>query len=347
MRILIIGGTSFIGPHVARRLVEAGHEVAVFHRGTSEADVLPAVEHIHGERARLASFESEFKRLAPEVVLDMIAFTEEEAATLMRVFKGVARRVVVISSADVYRGVELLRGVGVGPPEPIPFKEDAPLREHLYPYRTDATAPEERNYNYEKILVERVVMSEPELPGTVLRLPAVYGPGDQQHRLFSYLKRMDDGRPAILLEDKYERWRWTRGYVENVADAIALAAGSERAANRIYNVGEEEALTEGDWVRSIGRAAGWSGEVLTVPAEQLPDRMKMNLHWEHQLITDTSRLRLELGYAERIARAEALARTIAWERAHPPDEIKAEEFDYAAEDEVIKERMNAKRGTMN
>jgi nucleoside-diphosphate-sugar epimerase len=37
------------------------------------------------------------------------------------------------------------------------------------------------------------------LPGTVLRLPTVYGPGDYQHRLFEYLKRMDDGRPAILL----------------------------------------------------------------------------------------------------------------------------------------------------
>ena len=45
------------------------------------------------------------------------------------------------------------------------------------------------------------MLSDPELPGTVLRLPAVYGPEDRQHRTFEYLKRMDDGRRAILVEN--------------------------------------------------------------------------------------------------------------------------------------------------
>jgi hypothetical protein len=40
---------------------------------------------------------------------------------------------------------------------------------------------------------------------------------------FTYIKRMDDGRPAILLDEAYARWRWARGYVENIAHAIALA----------------------------------------------------------------------------------------------------------------------------
>jgi len=65
------------------------------------------------------------------------------------------------------------------------------------------------------------------MPARTYRQPfcdcRVYGPGDNQHRIFEYLKRMDDGRTAILLTGP-GGWRWSRGYVENVAAAIALAA---------------------------------------------------------------------------------------------------------------------------
>ncbi|HCJ33637.1 MAG TPA: NAD-dependent dehydratase, partial [Ktedonobacter sp.] len=53
-------------------------------------------------------------------------------------------------------------------------------------------------------------MSDPMLPGTILRLPMMYGPRDKQHRLFEYLKRMDDQRLAIILGEAYARWRWPR-----------------------------------------------------------------------------------------------------------------------------------------
>ena len=145
----------------------------------------------------------------------------------------------------------------------MPLTEDASLRERLYPYR--AEEPRAADYplswadEYEKILVERAVMGDPGLPGTVLRFPAVYGPRDGQRRLFPYLERMDDGRPAILLGEGMARWRWSRGYVENVAAAVALAATDERAAGRTYNVGETETPTEAEWVRAIGGAAGWDG----------------------------------------------------------------------------------------
>ena len=105
----------------------------------------------------------------------------------------------------------------------------------------------------------KVIMTEAQLPGTVLRLPMVYGPGDYaQRRLLPYLKRMDDGRSAILLGKTMASWRWTKGYVENVAAAIALAVTNENAAGRIYNIGESKTRTEAAWVRAIGRAAGWS-----------------------------------------------------------------------------------------
>jgi nucleoside-diphosphate-sugar epimerase len=335
MRILIIGGTRFIGTYVVRRLIDAGHSVTLFHRGETKTDLTGGVNEIYGDRRDLQSFMDEFARLAPDVALDMIPYTEEDARTLMRVFKNVARRVVAVSSADVYRAYGRLRRLETGAPDPVPLNEGAPLRESLYPYRAQAEGTDDFKYHYDKTLVERAVMNDRELPGTVLRLPAVYGAGDPQHRLFGYLKRMDDGRPAILLEEKQARWRWTRGYVENVAEAIALAVMDERAAGRIYNVGEDETLAEADWVRAIGQAAGWDGEVVTVPQNLLPEHLATAVDYEHDLATDTRRIRAELGYKERVSREEALRRTIEWERANPPTEVNHLQLEYDAEDAAL------------
>jgi nucleoside-diphosphate-sugar epimerase len=335
MHILIIGGTHFIGPYVARQLIEQGHRVTVFHRGQTEAELSSAADHIYGDRRDLTAFANQFEPLAPDVVLDMIPYAEQEALDVMRTFKGVAQRVVAVSSMDVYLAYDRFRRVDVGPAESALLDEDSPLRTNLYPYRAYAKGSDDWVYNYEKILVERVVMSDPDLPGIVLRLSAVYGPGDYQHRVFDYVKRMDDGRPAILLEEGMARWRWSRGYVENVAAAIVLAVTSERAAGRIYNVGEEEIFTEAEWVRNVGQVAGWDGEIIAVSKDLLPPHLMQPYDWQHNLAGDASRIRRELGYKEHVCREEALKQTIAWERAHPPEQIDARRLDYAAEDAAL------------
>lgn len=335
MRILLIGGTRFIGPYVIERLISEGHTISLFHRGETESSFSAGVQHIHGERADLPSFRVQFEQFAPQVVLDMIAMKGQDALILQECFRHLAERVVVVSSSDVYRGYDILKRLQPGPPDRAPLTEDSPLREILYPYRATASGPDDSKYDYDKIPIEQALMNDAELPGTILRLPAVYGPGDRQHRLFGYLKRMDDRRPAILIDEGQAGWRWTRGYVENVASAIALAATDERAARRIYNVGEPDALTEADWVRAIGRAAGWDGQIVAVPGDLLPPHMVFDLDWQQDLSTDTTRLREELGYREEVSREEALRRTVAWEREHPPEKIEPKDFDYAAEDAVL------------
>jgi nucleoside-diphosphate-sugar epimerase len=331
MRILIIGGTGFIGPWVVRLLMGEGHMVVLFHRGETAADLPPAVSHISGDRRNLSAFASEFRRFAPDVVLDMFPYAEQEAALVMQTFRGMVRRVVAVSSMDVYRAYGRFLRLEDGLPDPEPFAEDAPLRTTLYPYRASAE-PSDLAYNYEKILVERVVMGDVELPGTVLRLPQVYGPGDPRHRLFEFLKRMTDGRPFILLEDGRAQWRWTRGYVENIAAAIALAVTDDRAAGRIYNVGETAAFTDLEWIKRVGEIVGWQGALKVVSSAMLPEHLKLPYDWRHHLAADTARIRRELSYDESVSADEGLRRTVAWENAHPPKQIDQSRFDYAAED---------------
>jgi len=338
MRILIIGGTRFIGPYVVRSLASAGHEVTVFHKGGTETDLPDVVRHIHADHADILKLKEEFSRLAPQVVLDMIAYTEHEANLVMQTYKGIAQRVVAISSQDVYRAYDRVRRASPGPPDPVPLAEDSPLRENLYPYRSHAKGPEDWIYHYEKILVEHAFMSEPDLPGTVLRLPFVYGPGDYQHRLFPFLKRMDDGRSTILFEEGRAEWCWTRGYVENIATAITLAVVNERAKGRIYNVGETTTLTEAEWIYRIGQVTGWRGEVVTLPKDSLPKHLLIDFHWKQHLVSDSTRIRNELGYTESVAFNEALKRTIEWERKNPPENVDPQQFDYAAEDEAISKK---------
>jgi nucleoside-diphosphate-sugar epimerase len=333
MRVLIVGGTGFIGPRAVRRLAEAGHEVMVFHRGEHEPELPSTVRHVHSASAAspVVDFPGELRDFGPEVVLHMMLLGEQDAQAVMSAFRGIARRVVAISSADVYRAYDILRRKETRPPDPVPLGEDAPLREQLYPYRGMI----ERLNDYDKILAERIVTSNADLPGTVLRLPFVYGPDDRQHRFFPYLKRMDDGRPMILLGERQARWRSSWGYVENMGEAIALACTDDRAAGRIYNVAEEPAPVMADWVRRIGDLAGWRGSVVTAPESDLPSQLARDYNWDQHLVLDTARIRRELGYREPVTLDEAVQRTIEWERAHPPEQIDPQEFDYDAEDAVL------------
>jgi len=336
MRILIIGGTRFIGPYAVRRLSKLGHEIILFNRGVTMSSLNDEFDCIHGDRSNLVDFVEPIRKFAPHVVLDMIPISEHDAIDVINLMQGVVKRVVGISSQDVYRAYGVLIGIENGGLDPVPLDEASPLRTKFYPYR-DQVDSEHRLYHYEKIQVEQVYLGNLDVPGTILRLPMVYGPGDYQHRLFPYLKRMDDGRPAIILESGLSAWRWSRCYVEDVATAIVLAVTNQEAEGRIYNVAEKDALSEEEWVRAIGSAVGWGGEIVLVPEEKLSDHMRSNIRTEQDLVVETMRIRKELGYSEVVDRHEALKRTIAWERANPPEQVDPNLFDYDTEDRILKD----------
>ncbi len=180
-------------------------------------------------------------------------------------------------------------------------------------------------------------MSESQLPGTILRLPMIYGPGDRPHRLYKYVRRMRDDCPWILLDAGHAAWRAPRGYVENVAWAITLAITNDVAKRRIYNVVEAEALAEATWVQRIADSLAWQGRIVTVPKGKLTMHYDTDHHW----VVDSSRIRHELGYREIIELAEAMARSIAYELTNPPATIEPSQFDYASEDVIVQELSGA------
>jgi nucleoside-diphosphate-sugar epimerase len=341
MKILLIGGSGFIGRFVVRDLIAAGHDVAVYHRGRTTDPLLAGAHGIIGDRSELGWKRMDFVRVRPDVVIDCILSSGVQAKGVMVVFRGVAPRIVVLSSQDVYRAYGILLGIEPGALQPTPITEDSDLRSQLRPFGSDHLKHMQSIFNwvndeYEKIEVERAVTNDKELPATVLRLPMIYGPGDPLHRLYPYVKRIDDNRPAILLEDGLAHMGLPRGYVENVAAAIAQAATSDRAKDKIYNVAEPP-MNELEWASKIGEVAGWKGKVIPLAKDETPAHLRQPYNTAQDWTVSGDRIRVELGFKEPVAIPEALRRTIGWERANPPSSLPAATFDYAAEDVAIQQ----------
>jgi nucleoside-diphosphate-sugar epimerase len=340
VRVLILGGTGFLGLPIARRLLGSGHEVTIFHRGTGAMDLPKGVGTVLGDRNQLDRSADDFRRLRPDVVIDCIAFTQWQAESFVHVFREVTRRVVVLSSGDVYRANDIVFGRVSGALEPTPLAESSPLRERLYPYRG---VPIPQAYgvdwdDYDKILVERVALSDGDLPATVLRLPMVYGPGAREavkRRFFAYLKRLDDRRPAILLDERTARWRAPWGYTGDVAEAVRLVVENERTAGEIYNVGESDGLDIQSWIRELAAVVGWRGQVVVVDEPCPPPNIPRQLNLGQHLDMDTTKIRHDLGYHETMSRREALEKTVVWDREHPPKDADPAQFDYVAEDAIL------------
>jgi len=166
---------------VVAALQQQRHALAVFHRGTR---VLPAgLEEIRGDRNQLSASAQELRHFAPDVVIDFVISSGPQAENLMNIFRGSARRVVMLSSMDVYRAVGISHGSENGPLQEVPLTEESELRRRLHPYPAENMQHLRKIFawvtdDYDKIPAERAVMNDQKLSGTVLRLPMVYGPGD-------------------------------------------------------------------------------------------------------------------------------------------------------------------------
>jgi nucleoside-diphosphate-sugar epimerase len=315
MRLLILGGTSFIGPHVCGALLAQGHEVTVFNRGRTSRTIPGNVKNLRGDRHHLGRHITELRDVRADVVIDMICMTRHDAADLVEVFRGHAGRAVVVSSADVYRNFGGLIGIETGQPNEGPLPEGAPLRTKRFPFRAQAKSSSDPMYEYDKLDVEETVRSG-WASATLLRLPMVYGEGDRQRRFSAYVKAAIDST-SIVLGKTHAAWRTHRGYVENMSDAIVKCVLDERSTGRTYNVADAQSLSELELAQHIAAAMGRTPgvDVKVVEDSDVPASQRFPGEARYALEIDSGLIRSELGHTDRVATREAIERTVRWEMA--------------------------------
>jgi nucleoside-diphosphate-sugar epimerase len=258
------------------------------------------------------------------------------------VLDGLAGRIgryVLISSGDVYRNYGGLTRHEDAVPEDWPLTEEAPRRRSRFPYRGATlrarSDPDHVLDDYDKIPIEATVAAQAAFDWTILRLPMTFGPGDRQRRFGWIIWRLHDGRTILPLDRRVAGWRGTHGFVDDVADGIALAACHPDAARQTFNLGMAETPTQAEWATRMARAMGREVRVVEVdPApgailRELADRLDTRF----PLRLDTRRIRDRLGFAEIAPVEEALRRTLEDElaRGRPAGLEEA----YRAEDHLL------------
>jgi nucleoside-diphosphate-sugar epimerase len=322
MRVLVVGGTRFIGRAIVERLLGRGHAVTVYHRGETETTYSGPVTHIHGDRRDHADMRANLAGLAPEGMIDVIPMNGDDARVLVDALRGRVLRAVFISSGDVY-----------APDQAIPLSEEAALG----PAEPVEIPVYGQSVSYSKVAMEAVVRQawqDGGFPATILRLPAVYGPGSRGREWF-FVKRVLDGRARLALPDGgYQLFH--RGYVEDVARAAVLALESRRAAGRTYNVGHEKVLTMRGVAELVARVMDHQWELVSVPAAWLPPTNPFAT--AYPIVYDLGRIQSELGCRDTVSLEEGMRRTVDWLLSNPVEPGEpgpVDPFDYTAEDEAI------------
>jgi nucleoside-diphosphate-sugar epimerase len=315
MRVLVLGGTGFVGRHVVQRLLAAGDEVVVAHRGPAEPADFPDVPHRHGDRRAFAGTGA----FRPDAVVDCCADTAADV-TAVHPHLPPDAHLVELSSQDVYRAYELMRDGREG--VPVPGDEDSPLRERRYPYRGLGFGADD----YDKLDVEPATLAR---GGTVLRLAMVYGEHDPQRREEMVLRRVRAGRTRIPVGSG--GWLWTRLYAGDAAAAVDLALRTPAARGAVLNLGEPSTRPTLGWMRQVLAAAGHDAELVTVPDEAVPDDLRFTRGRAQHLLTSSGRAAELLGW-HAADPDESIRRSVRWHLAHPPPEP---DPDFAADDAAL------------
>jgi nucleoside-diphosphate-sugar epimerase len=319
LRVVVLGGTRFIGRAIVERLATEGHELLVVHRGQLEPNDMPPVQHLHTDRAGLASHRKAIESFKPEAAIDCRALTRADAEMALDALpKNV--RWMVISSLDVYRA---FGAVNEGKEtDPVPLDEESPVRENRYPYRGKMPGMDE----YDKLDVEETYLPK---GGTVLRLPMVYGEHDYQLREEFILRRVRAGRTRIPFGNGM--WLTCRGYVRDVARGVELALLNPAAGGEIFNLCEDRTYSVRMWARMILEAAGSNAELVPVADDKLPEDMQMTGTMSQHIAATARKARTTLGWTTSDP-LETLRTTVRWHLAHPPANP---DVDFSADDRAL------------
>lgn len=291
MRILVMGGTRFVGRPLVSHLVEAGHGVTVFTRGRQP--VPPGVQHIQGDR----TVESDLAQLAGQeldVIVDSSGRTLADTQRVL-VHTGAPRhRLVYVSSAGVYADSEFW-----------PLDEDAPID------------PASRHAG--KAETESWLQAEG-IPFTSFRPTYIIGPGNYNPIERWFFDRLVHNQPIPLPGDG--RLITQLGDVRDLAEAMARCIEVETACNRIYNCSGRQGVTLRGLVETAAVACGKDPASVNIrsfdPAKlEAKARKAFPLRLSH-FLTDIHRVQRELAWQPRIDLATSLADSFRLDYSQAP-----------------------------
>ena len=249
MKVLVIGGTLFIGRALVEELVKSGHEVAVLHRKPKH-DFGRKVENIQADRNDAAAMREALSGRRFEAVYDNVydwerGTTAEHVEATVRACGDRLSRYVYLSSVAAY-------GDGLNHKESDPLAPDY----HSIPYtRHKATT--------ERLLFRMHAQSG--LPVVTFRPPFVYGPNNPFYREAFLWDRLRAGRPVIIPGDGHRLMQFA--YVHDVVHAMLRAMDEPRAVGEAFNIGDTKPLTQVEVVEKLAKVANLDAAVARVPRD--------------------------------------------------------------------------------
>jgi nucleoside-diphosphate-sugar epimerase len=313
MRVIVLGGTWFVGRAITEALTRAGHAVLVAHRGISEPTDFPDAEHLHAERSAWPAHRDTFASFRPDAAVDVSAGNEAGArAALSALPCGI--RLVVLSSVDVYRAYESLHSGTVT--DAVPLTEESPLRVIRY-----LDGPQ-----WENLEIEEAYRPA---GATILRLGAVYGEHDYQHRFEPVLRRIRAGRTQMPIGSG--DWLFSRIYAGDAARAVLAALSARQGIGECFNVTEAQTAPVRLFYEHLISAAGAGLELVRVPDEALPPDLRSSGTFSQHLLASSARASAVFRWHD-TADQHVLRRAALWHLDHPPGDPSA---DFSADDAAL------------
>jgi len=227
MRILIMGGTRFIGVYLTRILVEQGHEVVLFNRGNKPAPVA-GVQQIQGDRTDAGQLKEKLAGESFDAVFDNNGRELSDTQPLVEIFQGRLQHFVYVSSAGVYQKSDQMPHV-----------------------EGDAVDPKSRHRG--KFETEDYLATQG-VPFTSIRPVYIYGPQNYNPLESWFFDRIVRDRPVPIPGNGAHLTQL--GHVQDLAKAMAAVLGNSQAIGQVYNISGDRAVTFDGLARACAAAAG-------------------------------------------------------------------------------------------
>ncbi|MCM2416312.1 NAD-dependent epimerase/dehydratase family protein [Streptomyces sp. RKAG290] len=251
MRILVLGGTSFVGRAVVNDALRTGAEVTLFGRGRTGPELFPNVPRRIGDRDT-----GDYTALRDDrwdAVVDVSGYVPRHVRQAMGALGDRVGRYLFISSQAVY----VRAGVGPG------SDEDTPRR----PPVRDTEELTEETYGPLKAACEDDVSARYGSQATIVRPGKVVGPHDAQNGLTYWARRAARGG-RVALPGRAEQPVQVIDSRDLARLAVQLLVDDRPGA--FHAVGPAEPTTMAELINTCARVAGSQVEVVPVPAEAVP-----------------------------------------------------------------------------